>query len=234
MENKEESGWGSWVIRKISNNIEIRLKNVNIALEHQRKLCSVKIEEIIISSCNHLWESAFVDPGKFNFMRKFCSVKGFQISLDDSPQNSNEKQTIKEDSDPVLQSLDLVIRLVLIKERLSPDLPDNRVDILCLNTPSVCVTVEQYNSMIQILKRFLAFRKKNKQNESPPLSHNNQQATHFHPHVQKVNLNSSNSSPSVFSEQKENSELEGSQKQRKGWFSWVVRTLTEEQDQEMM
>lgn len=236
-DNKEESGWGAWVIRKISNNITILVKNVNIALEHKGKLCSVEIEEISISSCNHLWEEAFVDPGKFNFMRKFCSIKGLQISLEDSlhvnHDDEDEKMKNLKTKEPVLKSLDVVVRLVLIKERLSSDLPDNRVDILCLNTPSVSCTVDQYNSIIQILQRLLAFRKKK---DKKKLNKDDENLNN-HSKIEKKSkheLHSSYSTPNVSNSKKDIQPPNSPATNKKGWFSWVVSTLTEEQEAEVM
>ena len=208
-ETKEESGWGAWVIRKISNNIALNVKNLHITLQNEGKLCTVHINEISMASCNHLWEESFVDPGKHNFMRKLGTFEGFQCSLNDCNEDGVETRT----RNAVVQQIDFVARVAMIKDRLTPTLPENRIDILCLNPPTISLTVEQYNSIIAIMKLFM--RKKSKHEPKPSL----QQASK--PVVPPVR-----SSPSVLQ-----TPQAGNSPKPKGWFTWVVSTLTEEQDQ---
>lgn len=87
--NKEESGWGAWMIRKITNNIAIHVNNLQIHLQHKSTLSCLTVGNIELNSASHLWQEAFVDPSKFNFLRKSCNISSVRFTMDECDADGN-------------------------------------------------------------------------------------------------------------------------------------------------
>ena len=188
------------MIRKISNNISLEVKNLHITLQHNGKLCTLHIDDIKINSCNHLWEESFVEPGKHNFMRKNCTLQGVHLKINDC--NIDGEETIHRE--PIIQELDAVIRAAIIKERFSPKLPDNRIDFLCLRPLALNLTTEQYKALLDIIGLFT--KKKTKKKILPRADIHS---------ISEPNIAKDKETPPPSAQ--------------KGWISWVMSAIKEEE-----
>ena len=72
------------------NNITLVIKNLNINIEYKENhFFKLKISEIQFFSANYLWEKGFVDPGRYNIIRKLITISNFQLFFYSLPSPSS-------------------------------------------------------------------------------------------------------------------------------------------------
>lgn len=140
--------------------------------------------------------------------------------------------------DPIVEHIDFVVRMAIIRDRLSPSLPESRIDIVCESPLLVNLTVEQYNTVFELI---MLLRKTilNLTQTEPQVSvkSGSQPSLPVTPVVVPQSPRDvPASSPALNTESPKPSKpilkRSPSSKSPKGWITWVVNNLRNEEDQD--